>query len=105
MTGKPHRAFRSCQLRWHRGSNIRNCDNADSLLRTDRPLQLCGLLQAFFGGLQLSDEMAQSDPSGLAALAALQHHLTRMLASQELASSAQLVHSLLSQPAIDLCAL
>ncbi|KAK9867213.1 hypothetical protein WJX84_002119, partial [Apatococcus fuscideae] len=47
--------------------------------------------KAFFGGLQLSDEMAQSDPSGLAALAALQHHLTRMLASQELASSAQLV--------------
>ncbi len=48
-------------------------------------------MQAMFGSLQLTDEVAGSDPAGLAALAALQHHLQRMLASQELASTAQLV--------------
>ncbi|KAK9852353.1 hypothetical protein WJX84_008725 [Apatococcus fuscideae] len=58
-------------------------DPSDIALATDK--------QALFGTLQLSDEMAHSDPAGLAALAALQQHLKRMLASQELASTAQLV--------------
>ena len=55
-------------------------------------------LQALFGTLQLSDEMAQSDPAGLAALAALQQHLNRMLAAKELASTAQLVSPLALAP-------